>query len=119
MTATLSNTRAQIARLATALGVVTMCATRHGLGVANGVVGVPAQPLALPLASAVAPELNAPPGVGVELAGQRLVTAGDTPSRLRSEATFAGWQRIVGCSVDARSGPCHQAPIAGSAGGRC
>lgn len=29
------------------------------------------------------------PGVGVEVAGQLLVTAGDNPERLRSEASFA------------------------------
>jgi transposase len=42
-----------------------------------------------PLVSAVAPELIALPGVGVETAGQLLVTAGDNPDRLRSEAAFA------------------------------
>ncbi|MGH3219434.1 MAG: IS110 family transposase [Streptosporangiaceae bacterium] len=42
-----------------------------------------------PLVTAAAPELLALPGVGVETAGQLLVTAGDNPGRLRSEASFA------------------------------
>jgi transposase len=42
-----------------------------------------------PLVTAVAPELLALPGVGVETAGQLLVTAGDNRDRLRSEASFA------------------------------
>jgi transposase len=37
----------------------------------------------------VAPQLLALPGVGVDTAGQLLVTAGDNPERLRSEAGFA------------------------------
>lgn len=41
------------------------------------------------LVSAAAPELVALPGVGVDTAGQLLVTAGDNPERLRSEAAFA------------------------------
>jgi hypothetical protein len=41
------------------------------------------------LVSAVAPQLIALPGVGVDTAGQLLVTAGDNPDRLRSEAAFA------------------------------
>jgi transposase len=36
-----------------------------------------------------APTLVALPGVGIETAGQLLVTAGDNPQRLRSEAAFA------------------------------
>ncbi|MFJ3026007.1 transposase [Streptomyces tendae] len=36
-----------------------------------------------------APSLVALPGVGVETAGQLLITAGDNPDRLRSEASFA------------------------------
>jgi hypothetical protein len=36
-----------------------------------------------------APGLLAPPGVGTETAGQLLVTAGDNPNRLVSEASFA------------------------------
>lgn len=42
-----------------------------------------------PLVTAAAPELLALPGVGIEVAGQLLVTAGDNPDRLRSEAAFA------------------------------
>jgi len=41
------------------------------------------------LVGQVAPELVALPGVGVDTAGQLLVTAGDNPHRLRSEASFA------------------------------
>jgi transposase len=41
------------------------------------------------LVTAAAPTLVALPGVGVETAGQLLVTAGDNPQRLRSEAAFA------------------------------
>jgi len=38
---------------------------------------------------APAPSLLALPGVGLEVAGQLLVTAGDNPDRLTSEAAFA------------------------------
>jgi transposase len=41
------------------------------------------------LVSDVAPQLIALPGVGVDTAGQLLVTAGDNPDRLRSETRFA------------------------------
>src|SRR5215213_5775835 len=41
------------------------------------------------LVSAAAPTLLALPGVGIDPAGQLLVTAGDNPQRLRSEAAFA------------------------------
>jgi transposase len=41
------------------------------------------------LVTTAAPALLALPGVGVETAGQLLVTAGDNPQRLRSEAAFA------------------------------
>jgi transposase len=41
------------------------------------------------LVASVAPTLLALPGVGVDTAGQLLVTAGDNPQRLRSEAAFA------------------------------
>jgi transposase len=41
------------------------------------------------LVSAVAPTLVTLPGVGVDTAGQLLVTAGDNPQRLRGEAAFA------------------------------
>jgi transposase len=42
-----------------------------------------------PLVTVAAPRLIALPGVGVDTAGQLLVTAGDNPSRLRSERSFA------------------------------
>jgi transposase len=42
-----------------------------------------------PLVAAAAPQLLAVPGVGVQVAAQLLVTAGDNPERLRSEAAFA------------------------------
>ncbi len=42
-----------------------------------------------PLVTAAAPGLLALPGIGVETAAQLLVTAGDNPDRLRSEASFA------------------------------
>lgn len=42
-----------------------------------------------PLVTTVAPQLLALPGVGIETAGQLLVTAGDNPERLRSERSFA------------------------------
>jgi transposase len=41
------------------------------------------------LVTAAAPTLIALPGVGIETAGQLLVSAGDNPQRLRSEAAFA------------------------------
>ena len=42
-----------------------------------------------PLVTAAAPRLVALMGVGPEVAGQLLVTAGDNPDRLRSQAAFA------------------------------
>lgn len=42
-----------------------------------------------PLVTRAAPQLVALPGVGPETAGQLLITAGDNPERLRSEASFA------------------------------
>jgi transposase len=42
-----------------------------------------------PLIAATAPNLLAIPGVGPDVAGQLLVTAGDNPHRLHSEAAFA------------------------------
>ncbi|MEU7696739.1 IS110 family transposase [Streptomyces sp. NPDC039028] len=42
-----------------------------------------------PLVKRAAPSLVALPGVGTETAGQLLITAGDNPDRLRSEASFA------------------------------
>ncbi|WIV60843.1 IS110 family transposase [Amycolatopsis nalaikhensis] len=42
-----------------------------------------------PLVEALAPQLLARLGIGVEIAGQLLVTAGDNPDRMTSEAGFA------------------------------
>lgn len=42
-----------------------------------------------PLVVALAPKLLERPGIGIEVAGQLLVTAGDNPQRLRSEGAFA------------------------------
>jgi transposase len=42
-----------------------------------------------PLVTFAAPELVALPGIGVDTAGQLLVTAGDNPQRLRSEQSSA------------------------------
>ena len=39
--------------------------------------------------TAAAPRLIALPGVGTAVGGQILITAGDNPDRLRSEAAFA------------------------------
>ena len=49
-----------------------------------------------------APQLVARPGIGTQIAGQLLVTAGDNPTRLRSEGAFA---MLVGTApVPASSG---------------
>ena len=45
--------------------------------------------LIAPLVRELAPALVGATGIGVEIAGQLLVTAGDNPERLRSEAGFA------------------------------
>ncbi len=45
--------------------------------------------LIAPLVEELAPALVRAPGIGVEIAGQLLVTAGDNPDRLHSEAAFA------------------------------
>lgn len=42
-----------------------------------------------PLVEALAPQLLKRVGIGVEVAGQMLVTAGDNPNRMKSEAAFA------------------------------
>jgi transposase len=42
-----------------------------------------------PLVTALAPQLLERPGIGVEIAGQLLVTAGDNHQRMRSEASWA------------------------------
>ncbi|MFG3559018.1 IS110 family transposase [Micromonospora sp. NPDC047557] len=54
------------------------------------------------LVTSATPELIALPGVGVDTAGQLLVTAGDNPHRLHSEAAFA---RLCGVApIPASSG---------------
>jgi transposase len=58
-----------------------------------------------PLVAAKAPALLAINGVGIEVAGQLLVTAGDNPARLRNEAAFA---RL-----------CGVAPLPASSGKTC
>ena len=58
------------------------------------------------LVSAAAPTLLALPGVVVDTAGQLLVTAGDNPQRLRSEAAFA---HLCGVApIPASSGRTHR-----------
>ena len=58
------------------------------------------------LVTAAAPRLLALPGVGTEVAGQILVTAGDNPDRLRSEAAFA---HLCGVApIPASSGRTHR-----------
>lgn len=58
--------------------------------------------LLAPLVAALNPTLLSRPGIGVDAAGQLLVTAGDNPDRLRSEAAFAA---LTGTSpVPASSG---------------
>ena len=42
-----------------------------------------------PLVTAAVPQLVALPGIGIDTAGQLLVTAGDNPARLRTERSFA------------------------------
>jgi transposase len=42
-----------------------------------------------PIVEALAPQLLARLGIGIEVAGQMLVTAGDNPDRMKSEAAFA------------------------------
>lgn len=56
-----------------------------------------------PLTQAAAPTLRALLGVGPDVAGQLLVTAGENPERLHSEASFA---RLCGVApLEASSGP--------------
>jgi transposase len=58
------------------------------------------------LVTSIAPTLVALPGVGVDTAGQLLVTAGDNPQRLRSEAAFA---HLCGAApIPAPSGRTHR-----------
>ena len=59
-----------------------------------------------PLVAATAPEVLELFGVGPEVAGQLLITAGDNPERMRSEAAFA---RLAGAApVPASSGRTHR-----------
>ena len=56
--------------------------------------------------TAAAPQLIALPGVGPEVAAQILITAGDNPDRLRSEAAFA---HLCGVApIPASSGRTHR-----------
>jgi len=48
-----------------------------------------------PLVKALAPQLLERVGIGIEVAGQLLVTAGDNRDRLRSEASFAMLCRVA------------------------
>lgn len=58
------------------------------------------------LVTAAAPELLALQGVGIDVAGQLLATAGDNPDRLRSEASFA---HLCGVApIPASSGRTHR-----------
>ena len=58
------------------------------------------------LVTSAAPTLVALPGVGIDTAGQLLVTAGDNPQRLRSEAAFA---HLCGVApIPASSGRTHR-----------
>jgi transposase len=58
------------------------------------------------LVTSAAPTLVALPGVGVDTAGQLLVTAGDNPQRLRGEAAFA---HLCGTApIPASSGRTHR-----------
>jgi transposase len=58
------------------------------------------------LVTAAAPRLIALPGVGTEVAGQILITAGDNPDRLHSEAAFA---HLCGVApIPASSGRTHR-----------
>ena len=58
------------------------------------------------LVTAAAPRLLALPGVGIEVAGQLLTTAGDNPDRLRCEAAFA---HLCGVApIPASSGRTHR-----------
>jgi transposase len=50
-----------------------------------------------PLVQALAPQLLARVGIGIEIAGQLLVTAGDNPARMNSEASFAMLCGVARC----------------------
>jgi transposase len=58
------------------------------------------------LVTAAGPQLLALPGVGIEVAGQLLATAGDNPDRLHTEAAFA---HLCGAApIPASSGRTHR-----------
>ncbi|MFC4606233.1 IS110 family transposase, partial [Streptomyces maoxianensis] len=59
-----------------------------------------------PLVAQAAPTLVALPGVGTETAAQLLITAGDNPDRLKSEASFA--HLCAAAPVPASSGRTHR-----------
>lgn len=59
-----------------------------------------------PLVARAAPELVALPGVGTETAAQLLITTGDNPGRLRSEASFA--RLCAAAPIPAGSGRTHR-----------
>lgn len=59
-----------------------------------------------PLVAQAAPTLVALPGVGTETAAQLLITAGDKPDRLKSEASFA--HLCAAAPVPASSGRTHR-----------
>ncbi|MBS2966691.1 IS110 family transposase [Actinocrinis puniceicyclus] len=59
-----------------------------------------------PLVAQAAPDLVALPGVGTESAAQLLITAGDNPGRLASEASFA--HLCAAAPVPASSGRTHR-----------
>ncbi len=62
--------------------------------------------LLAPLVAQINPALTAANGVGTDVAGQLLATAGDNPDRLRSEAAFAA---LCGVSpIPASSGRTHR-----------
>jgi transposase len=59
-----------------------------------------------PLVAALNPRLLARKGIGPDVAGQLLVTAGDNPTRMRSEAAFA---MLIGAApLPASSGKTHR-----------
>ncbi|GAB6857838.1 IS110 family RNA-guided transposase [Microbacterium xylanilyticum] len=60
---------------------------RRYLELTDEIVGL--DDLINPIVEALAPQLLERVGIGIEVAGQLLVTAGDNPDRLRSEASFA------------------------------
>jgi transposase len=59
-----------------------------------------------PLVAQTVPELVALPGVGTETAAQLLITAGDNPDRLKSEASFA--HLCAAAPIPASSGRTHR-----------